>query len=69
MEVKWINRDINPIDTITKDKPYTVLLQLINTNQVKLQAIGQVKQINLDLAQRYINRFVMVLKNTTCYIL
>ena len=32
MEVKWINRDTNPIDTIIKGKPYTALLQFINTN-------------------------------------
>ena len=43
MEVKWINGDTNPIDTITKGKPYTVLLQLININQVKLRAVGWVK--------------------------
>ena len=43
MEVKWINGDTNSTDTITKGKPYTVLLQLINTKQVKLQAVGWVK--------------------------
>ena len=32
MKVKWINKDTNPMDTIIKGKPYTVLLQLINTN-------------------------------------
>ena len=39
-EVKWINRNTNPTDAITKDKPYTALLQLIDTNRVKLQAVG-----------------------------
>ena len=43
MEVKWINRDTNPVDAITKGKPYIVLLQLINTNRVKLQAIEWVE--------------------------
>ena len=38
------------MDTMTKGKPYTALLQLINTNQVKLRAVGWVKQINSDLA-------------------
>ena len=42
-KVKWIDRDINPADAITKGKPYTVLLQLINTNQVELQAVGWVE--------------------------
>ena len=46
-KVKWINGDTNPTDTITKGKPYTALLQLINTNQVKLWAIGQVEQTDL----------------------
>ena len=45
-KVKQINRDTNPIDTMTKGKPYTALLQLININRVKLQAVGWVKQIN-----------------------
>ena len=36
IKVKWINGDNNPTDTIIKGKPYTVLLQLININQVKL---------------------------------
>ena len=32
MEVKWVNENTNPVDTIIKGKPYTVLLQLININ-------------------------------------
>ena len=31
-KVKWINRDTNPINAVTKGKPYMALLQLINTN-------------------------------------
>ena len=50
IEVKWINRDTNPVDAITKGKPYTVLSQLININRVELRAVGWVKQTNLDLA-------------------
>ena len=33
-EVKWINRDTNPADAMTKGKPCTALSQLINTNRV-----------------------------------
>ena len=40
IEVKWIDRDTNPTDAIIKGKPYTALLQLIDTNQVKLRAVG-----------------------------
>ena len=39
-EVKWINGDTNPADAMTKGKPCTALLQLIDTNQVKLRAVG-----------------------------
>ena len=31
-KVKWINGDTNPTDAMTNGKPYTALLQLINTN-------------------------------------
>ena len=31
-KIKWINRDSNPIDTITKSKPSLALKQLVNTN-------------------------------------
>ena len=31
-EVKWINRDSNPTDAITKSKPFSALKQLIDTN-------------------------------------
>ena len=39
-EVKWINGDTNPADAMTKGKPCTALSQLIDTNQVKLRAVG-----------------------------
>ena len=38
-EVKWINKDSNPIDAITKNKPLLALKQLINTNQIKLNTV------------------------------
>ena len=38
------------MDIMMKGKPYTALLQLIDTNRVKLRAIGWVKQTNSDLA-------------------
>ena len=31
-KVKWINKDSNPINTITKSKPLLALKQFINTN-------------------------------------
>ena len=49
-EVKWIDGDTNPADAITKGKPCTALLQLININRVELWAIEWVKRTNSDLA-------------------
>jgi hypothetical protein len=48
-EVKWINREANPADIIIKGKPYTALIQLINTNQIDLQAVGWVECINISI--------------------
>ena len=42
-EVKWINREANPADTIIKNKSCTALTQLINTNQIDLQTVGWVE--------------------------
>ena len=42
-EVKWINRDSNPADTITKSKLLLALRQLINTNQIKLKTVEWVE--------------------------
>ena len=42
-EVKWINGEANPTDTMTKGKPYMALSQLIDTNQVELRAVGWVE--------------------------
>src|SRR6266702_7353834 len=36
-EIKWINGGSNPVDAITKSKPYQALKDLIDTNTVKLQ--------------------------------
>jgi len=36
MEVKWINGDSNPANSITKSKASTALKKLINTNYLKL---------------------------------
>jgi hypothetical protein len=35
-EIKWINRDSNPADAITKEKVYNALRDLINTNKINL---------------------------------
>ena len=44
-EIKQINRGSNPIDTITKLRPYQALKDLININTVKLQVAKQVERI------------------------
>jgi hypothetical protein len=38
-DIKWIDGEANPADAITKGKACLALQQLINTNQVNLQAI------------------------------
>jgi len=43
-KVKWINRDSNPADAITKSKPLLALKQLINKNRIKLKTIEWVKR-------------------------
>jgi len=43
-EVKWIDGETNPADAMTKGKPCTALSQLIDTNQVELQAVGWVER-------------------------
>ena len=42
-KVKWINRESNPIDTITKSKPLLALKWLIDTNQIELKIIEWVE--------------------------
>ena len=42
-KVKWINRDSNPIDAITKSKPLLALKRLIDINQIKLKAVEWVE--------------------------
>jgi hypothetical protein len=37
--VKWIDREANPADAITKGNACLALQQLIDTNQVDLQAV------------------------------
>ena len=44
VEIKWINRDSNPINTIIKLRPYQALKDLININMVKLQVTKQVER-------------------------
>jgi len=39
-EIRWINGDNNPIDTMTKDKPCQALKQLIDTNRLNLRTKG-----------------------------
>jgi len=43
-KIKWINGGSNPIDAITKLKPYQALKDLINTNIIKLQVTKWVER-------------------------
>ena len=51
-EVKWINGNSNPTDSMTKSKASTALKKLIDTNYLELQTMEWVKRTNLDLTQR-----------------
>ena len=42
-KIKQINRDSNPIDSITKSRLLSALKQFINTNQIKLKIVKWVK--------------------------
>ena len=42
-EVKQINRDSNPADTMTKNKLLLALKRLININRIKLKTVEQVE--------------------------
>ena len=42
-KVKWINRDSNPADAITKSKLLLALKRLINTNRIELKIVEQVE--------------------------
>ena len=44
VEIKWINGGSNPIDAITKLRPYQALKDLIDINIVKLQVTKQVER-------------------------
>jgi hypothetical protein len=43
-DVKWIDGEANPADAMTKGKACLALQQLIDTNQVNLQAVGWVER-------------------------
>jgi hypothetical protein len=36
IEIKWINRDLNPADVITKEKACNTLRDLIDTYKINL---------------------------------
>jgi hypothetical protein len=48
-EVKWIDGDSNPADSMTKSKASTALKKLIDTNYLELQTMEWVERTNLDL--------------------
>ena len=52
-EVKWIQGDSNPADSITKAKPSNALRQLIDTNTVQLEAMEWVER-EVDSRQGFI---------------
>jgi hypothetical protein len=43
-EVRWINGDDNPVDTIIKTKPNLSLETFINTNKLDIRVEGWVKR-------------------------
>jgi hypothetical protein len=45
-EVKWINRDSNPVDAMTKSKPCRALEALINTNKLRIEVGVWVERSN-----------------------
>ena len=42
-EVKWIDGDSNPADSMTKSKPLLALKQLIDINRIKLKIVEWVE--------------------------
>ena len=42
-KVKWIDRNSNSINAITKSKPLLALKRFIDTNQIKLKTVEWVK--------------------------
>jgi hypothetical protein len=47
-EVKWIQGDTNPADSMTKGKPSTALKQLVDTNRVELKVVEWVERDEMD---------------------
>ena len=43
-EVKWIDGNSNPADTMTKSKASTALSKLIDSNTIKLKPVGWIKR-------------------------
>jgi hypothetical protein len=43
-KVKWIDRDSNPTDAMTKSKPLLALKRLININQIELKTVEWVER-------------------------
>jgi hypothetical protein len=44
-EIRWIDRNSNPADAMTKTKPCAVLTDLIDTNKIDIKATGWVEHI------------------------
>lgn len=44
VEIKWINKESNSTNTITKSKPYQALKNLINNNTIKIKITEQIEK-------------------------
>ena len=55
-KVKWIDGDTNPMDAMTKGKPCMALTQLIDTNWIKLWAVGWVERMDSAQVQCHTTR-------------
>ena len=52
IEVKWIDSNSNPTNSITKGKASTALKKLIDTNYLELQTIEQVVRKEVGQGRR-----------------
>ena len=49
MEIKWIDGDSNPADSMTKAKPSQALQRLIDTNTINMKETGWVERANVPV--------------------
>lgn len=51
MEIKWIDGNSNPADSMTKTKPSQALQRFIDTNTIDLKETGWVERANIPVAE------------------